>query len=336
MSNDCRGSCIGIFDNCHKVRFTEVIRGIFEKRQALFNKKNQYCTKIAKMKAKSDKIKLEISALEKKLPNLSNMKDSTQYFLAKKKIVAQQENRARLLGKMETYNIRMIAINDIFAPNTRPNTPPTKAETTNATAQTPKTPVESDSAALKRLLKCTNLLDIARKTGINDILAFAKALNPKFNPNSTTDMRDLSESVSQLYLSNIENNAAGTNFSDVEYYLGATGEMGSWSNCDALINMNPSLLATVSIDIPRLIDTDCKIVLKKRNIALYSDTKDTFRINKVLKNEDAWIIALKYEAQQPFLALKKIKVKADTTEKVEFVAMSVAQIKNKLLELNEK
>jgi hypothetical protein len=189
---------------------------------------------------------------------------------------------------------------------------------------------------LNDFMQCTDIADMARRLGIPNILAFATALNPKFDAKNEADILALRETLSTQFQAKIAQNTASTTMDDVQYYLGTTNVRNNWYNCDALRKMAPELLATVRVNIQRDPQTDCKIILKNRKMALYSNVNTLqYVIPLVVKNEPAYIVAMRYTNKQAYIAIQPFTAtNSAPTENINFEPVSITELRDKLLVLN--
>ncbi len=117
------------------------------------------------------------------------------------------------------------------------------------------------------------------------------------------------------------------------YYIFQSTAFG-WANCDYFTYSSPELLVRVKTKTLFKDAPNAKLIFKKQNIIFpprATSTELTFY--NVKKEEDALIVALKIENNQPFLAMQPFKTGAITLD-LKYEPMTVEALKEKLKLLN--
>lgn len=184
--------------------------------------------------------------------------------------------------------------------------------------------------------KCNYVDDMMKKynvENVNDlILAMNKPLLDSFQVSTMLELRDTLEKVK---LQGLETAYANSNisFEDYQYYVFNSNRMG-WINLDEFSKMPRRKLAKVEINIKPASNIDCKLVFKQRNavLPLYPDG-NKYQIKDMPKGEQIWIVALKYEDNKPYFAMKEMEI-GDKASGLNFEELSLEELKDKLKVLN--
>jgi hypothetical protein len=125
--------------------------------------------------------------------------------------------------------------------------------------------------------------------------------------------------------------AGGYNKENLSYYLFKTNQLG-WVNCDYFIN-NPDPV-TVAVGLSRNKLLDAKIVFKDAMVAMNANGNGSeIAFNGVPRGRKAWLVVMDFNETTPKLALHEIEA-GKPVPTLTFRSMSVAQIRNELVQLN--
>lgn len=118
-------------------------------------------------------------------------------------------------------------------------------------------------------------------------------------------------------------------YEDFKYYVFNTSRLG-WSNVDKFIDINKDSLINFKIDLKIAENIDCKLVFMDRRFVIPSTKiEGKYEFIGVPRGERVWIIALKYDAGEPYLSIEEAIIDGKT-HKVNFELYSMEELKNKL------
>lgn len=121
--------------------------------------------------------------------------------------------------------------------------------------------------------------------------------------------------------------------SKMNYYVFNSAQLG-WMNCDRFYNEPTERLMTFKVKEQIHPNTDIKIVYRNmKSIIGGKPITNFFKFYKSLKNEDIWIVALKYENDTPLLAIKETKINKVADHNLEYKAYSIEDMKEELKRL---
>lgn len=164
------------------------------------------------------------------------------------------------------------------------------------------------------------------------LLAVNQPLMEEFGVNT---MEALLDTLPKVNLENLE--VAYRNktisFEDYKFYVFNTSNFG-WKNVDIFPSITDKERTKFKINLSPSPEVDCKLIIQERAFVLPAQlAKDHFYFEGIPKNENAWIVAIKYEKGQPLLAMKKIIIKKDIFD-LDFEALPLEGLKEKLKRLN--
>lgn len=130
-----------------------------------------------------------------------------------------------------------------------------------------------------------------------------------------------------------DDNLSETKMSEVSQYLFSTSKLG-WINCDRFYrDNNPKVDFFVNIGKSKQVDI--KIVFNNINSILTGSTKDNkYSFNNVPTGHSVTLVALKYENDQYYLAIKRTKISRDGEPPLDFEPVTMARLKTEMEKLN--
>ncbi|MGB8194701.1 MAG: OmpA family protein [Chitinophagaceae bacterium] len=199
--------------------------------------------------------------------------------------------------------------------------------------------IETRPPLERRLLPgCQQIEDMFKRYGVNNmeelILAINKPLLEKYKVSTVEQLRD---TLMKIATENIELFVSdkSTAFNDLKYYVYANSRLG-WSNVDIFMKFLNTPLITVNLNVKPEPNIDCKLVFKESNIVIPATIMDgKFQFINVPQGANGWIVAIKYENGNPFLAMKEIII-ANKSFDVEFKQTTNQQLKAQLKLLDQK
>ena len=148
------------------------------------------------------------------------------------------------------------------------------------------------------------------------------------------DMTELRDTLRKIELNRIETdlNAGIVDQNDLRYYVYNTSQLG-WINTDAFSKLSGTRI-TMKTDLPYDRQTDCKAAFTGvRGILPSSPIEGVFQFSNVPKNNEIWLIGMRFADGQAYLSMKKTK----TSEKVEmapFKQVTLDELREELKKLN--
>jgi hypothetical protein len=113
-------------------------------------------------------------------------------------------------------------------------------------------------------------------------------------------------------------------------YMALISTIG-YKNFDAFAIYDKSMLTSIYADEIPNTNIAAKLVFKKRRIALpFNDMGIRYGIMTVPKGEEAWVVALKYYQQQPYLSMQLITIGDKQRIKFNFKQVSIDQMEREL------
>lgn len=190
--------------------------------------------------------------------------------------------------------------------------------------------------------RCVTLKNLYDQYGVRDLNALMLAINkPLLDSFKVTTMDALKDTLRKIEQHKLEVDYVNKkiSFEDFNYYIYNTPKLG-WSNVDVFMKLDKSQLAEVRVALIPGTDTDCKIVFKNRRSIIppepLTGKKDKEYVFKNLpKNEPAWIVAIRYNGNQPMLCIKEIVIKDGMLVGVVPHKLSLEQLKAAVKSLDE-
>ncbi len=121
--------------------------------------------------------------------------------------------------------------------------------------------------------------------------------------------------------------------SDLEYYVFNSQKLG-WINCDRFLNEPVVNLITFKIDEKFSKDTNIKIVYKSIKSIMPSYSNRHFSYPNSLKEQEIWIVGLKYIDNTPYLALKETVINKNQEHNLDFKPYPLDELITELKKLN--
>jgi hypothetical protein len=148
-------------------------------------------------------------------------------------------------------------------------------------------------------------------------------------------MSELIDTLEKIKMQNLE--LAYMNktikYQDLQYYIFNRSELG-YANCDAFVNLKFYQLTKMKLNIEVSNNVDCKLIFKKRRIIITANREESYySFNKIPKDEEVWVVAIKYENGQPYLFMEETTVENKIID-VEFKSITIEELKTKLKELD--
>lgn len=130
-----------------------------------------------------------------------------------------------------------------------------------------------------------------------------------------------------------DDNLSETKMSEVSQYLFSTSKLG-WINCDRFYRDN-SPKVDYFVNIGKSKQVDIKIVFNNINSILAGSTIDNkYRFDNVPTGHSVTLVALKFENDQYYLAIKKTKISRDGEPPLDFEPVTMARLKIEMEKLN--
>lgn len=147
-----------------------------------------------------------------------------------------------------------------------------------------------------------------------------------FNTNNIEYAKEFEEQVNA-------DNLSETSMSEVSQYLFSASKLG-WINCDRFYRDNsPKVDYLVNIGTSKHVDI--KIVFNNINSILTGSTRNNkYIFNNVPTGHTVTLVALKYENDQYYLAIKKTKISGYEEPSLDFEPVTMAKLKTEMEKLN--
>ena len=130
-----------------------------------------------------------------------------------------------------------------------------------------------------------------------------------------------------------DDNLSETKMSEVSQYLFSTSKLG-WINCDRFYRDN-SPKVDYFVNIGKSKQVDIKIVFNNINSILTGSTRDNrYTFDNVPTGHSVTLVALKYENDQYYLAIKKTKISSDGEPQLDFEPVTMTRLKTEMEKLN--
>lgn len=160
-------------------------------------------------------------------------------------------------------------------------------------------------------------------------------LHEEYAKYGVTNQSDYLDTLRKLEILNLENrleNGQG-NAQDLKYYSANISQLG-WINCDAFSSVpsNQKINAVTNLKVEN--STDCSLIFTSRRSIMKASFPTTyFSFNSIPKNQEVWLLALKYVDGQAYISLLKTETKIQM-DPIEFRPVSIEELKKVLLQLN--
>jgi hypothetical protein len=170
-----------------------------------------------------------------------------------------------------------------------------------------------------------------KQFGVSNREDLIKAMNKDLmDQYGVKTLEQLADTLNKIRLKNIEENLSNgfVNQNDLQYYMYNTSKLG-WVNTDAFSKLAGDRI-TMNTNWNVNPQRDCKGVFTGvRGILPAINNSKTFQFYNVPKNNEFWLIGMRFESNQAYLSMKKM----NSTEKVEmgeFRNMTLEEIKDAL------
>ncbi len=193
------------------------------------------------------------------------------------------------------------------------------------------------SAAVRRNIEqlepqCKTLKDLLDSFGVTNyrdlLYAVNKSLMDSFGVRTIEALQD---TMAKINRRNIELSYLNKtlNFDDFKFYIYNTTQLG-WSNVDIFAKIPKSDLANMKLNLRPQKNLDCKIIFKNRRFVLPAEVeKNQYQFQNLPKNEEVWVVVLKYFDGKPLMAMQETTIGNKTLD-VEFKEYSLEELKKKL------
>jgi hypothetical protein len=183
---------------------------------------------------------------------------------------------------------------------------------------------------------CTELDSLFKQFGVTNredlFLAMNKEIMDEYGVKTIEALRD---TLNKIKLKKIEENLLKGNVDkeELQYYMYNTTRLG-WINCDAFSKLD-GIKITMETDFKSHPQHDCKAVfVGVRGVLPATAIDDYFQFLSVPKNNDFWLIAMRFENKQAYLSMELLK----TTEEVKIKNMkkvTLEELKEALRKLDQ-
>ncbi|MFK8006074.1 MAG: OmpA family protein [Saprospiraceae bacterium] len=186
--------------------------------------------------------------------------------------------------------------------------------------------------------RCNELDKLFKEYEVENVEDLLMAINqPLLDEFNVTTMEQLLDTLPKVNFENLE--VAYRNetisFEDYKFYVFNISSLG-WKNIDIFHGVKDINKTKLTVNLLPSREVDCKLVFKKQSYVLPAKLADDhFYFDGIPKNEEAWIVAIKYENGQPILAMKEIVVKKKSFD-LEFEKLTLEELKVRLKVLDFK
>lgn len=186
-----------------------------------------------------------------------------------------------------------------------------------------------------RLVKLLPNIASAKYQG-RPVIAFA-TIPVKFflsGRNSGDEMRfaDYTKKLEEKYSDYKDKIITDINKDELNYYVFNTHQLG-WINCDKFYEASPK--TTFQVNLKPTQNSDMKIVFKNiKSIMAGISSEASYSFPNVPIGEDVIIIAIKYDSNQPLIAIKETKITKEGISNLDYTAVTLTSLKQKLEKLN--
>jgi hypothetical protein len=180
--------------------------------------------------------------------------------------------------------------------------------------------------------KCEYLESLYKKYGVDNSNALMYAINrPLMDSLGVKTMEELHQKMDEISQRNIElaYKNKKLSYEDFKYYVYNRSKMG-WSNIDAFAKISEQNKVSMKVNVKPNVNTDCKLVFVNRNFVLPAIQKSNHYVFEgIPKEEEAWLIVLKYEDGKPWLSMQQTKISKKTQE-ADFQLYTIEELVEKL------
>lgn len=180
--------------------------------------------------------------------------------------------------------------------------------------------------------KCQELEKLFNQYGVNNLesllLAINKPLLDSFKVSTITQLKDTLAKITaqKIELSYLNKKVS---FSDFKYYVYNSSKLG-WTNVDCFAAIPASQKTTLKVNLKAELNIDCKLVFKNsRTIIPATIEEGKYEFKGVPKGKKAFIVAVKYEDGQAFLAMQEVTISNKNFD-IEFKELTLEELKAQL------
>lgn len=180
-------------------------------------------------------------------------------------------------------------------------------------------------------LKCYELDSLLAVYGVSNRTELIEAMNKEqMEKYGVKTLEQLVDTLNKIKLKNIENNLLNgiIDQRELQYYMYNTSRLG-WINTDAFSKLAGDRII-MQTDFKSDLQTDCKAVFTGvRGVLPANFSTGVYQFYSVPKNNEIWLIAMRFENNQAYLSMEKMK----TQEKVNVTPLrkvSIQELKEAL------
>lgn len=180
-------------------------------------------------------------------------------------------------------------------------------------------------------LKCYELDSLLEVYGVSNRTELIEAMNKEqMEKYGVKTLEKLVDTLNKIKLKNIENNLLNgiIDQRELQYYMYNTSRLG-WINTDAFSKLAGDRII-MQTDLKSDLQTDCKAVFTGvRGVLPANFSTGVYQFYSVPKNNEIWLIAMRFENNQAYLSMEKMK----TQEKVNVTPLrkvSIQELKEAL------
>jgi hypothetical protein len=185
--------------------------------------------------------------------------------------------------------------------------------------------------------KCQQMEEMFKKYGVTDLPSLYTAINKQMLDSfKVSTMEELADTLAKINTQKIELSylSKKLSFDDFKFYVYNSPKLG-WSNVDCFSNIPERKKITLSINLQPAANIDCKLVFRKRRSVMPAAKEgDHYEFKGIPKNEEAFIVAVKYKDGSPSLAIKAITT-SNALFDVEFKELTLDELKAQLKQLDQ-
>ena len=183
----------------------------------------------------------------------------------------------------------------------------------------------------QQTLKCYELDSLLQVYGVNNRTELIAAMNKEqMEKYGVKTLEQLVDTLNKIKLKNIESNLLNgiIDQRELQYYMYNTSRLG-WINTDAFSKLAGDRII-MQTDLKSDLQTDCKAVFTGvRGVLPANFSTGIYQFYSVPKNNEVWLIAMRFENNQAYLSMEKMK----TQEKVKVTPLrkvSIQELKEAL------
>jgi hypothetical protein len=193
-------------------------------------------------------------------------------------------------------------------------------------------PKRKKGKSKKARYRCELIRVLQSDYGISNMRTVYGAMNQKLMDSlGVKTVAELNDTLDKIQRSNMMNNLKDGkgNMQELGYLVFANQQM-KWANIDEFMSFPPEQLIAVRLPIKTSISVDAKLIFKKRRV-IYpaADMNGEFGFAKVLKDQDAILVALSYTDGIPKICIRNINT-SDKISEIAWQTVSVEQLKDQL------